>query len=371
MPSFHIQVVGWILLLILLCYYGYERWTCPNSLPAPLSTISVQSTVSNPCPPCPSCPPNVTILVNHTHTVIEHHTVVEMRTARPAVDLTCDLPTLDIAPITLHSEGMPDLRFLWVNGPENRQAMQNWFNDLEKYGIALLRRTLAKRNPDTDVFVDIGSHQGLFMHVAGTLGFQAIGFDMQWLCVRLNRCGSLINGFLRHQVHYVYVSPTADNKSVLADSDTCRGGAQAVDAPTDHSNRMAVYPMHAGKWLRQQGMQIAAVKIDTEGYEPFILETLEPVMDQIDTIIFEISPASWSTFGLTFEQGVERISKMWTTHGFYGVHLVEGGTPMDICNPAEGFVLKDTIRFRKLMEETLAAKRFINVALKRIGMTMC
>jgi len=332
--------------------------------------VQMQSCMS--CPVCPECH-NHTIVVHHnqTLTIIEDHTILEVRTVEPFVHLKCDMPVLDVAPITLKSQGMNDISFMWVNGPEDRPAMQNWFNNIEKYGIALLRRTFEKKNPQTDVFIDIGSHQGLFMHVAGAMGFQAIGFDMQWLCVRLNRCGSLINGFFRHQVHFVYVSPTAENTSVLADSDTCRGGAQAIDAPVDHSNRRPVYPMHVGKWLKQQGVRIGAVKIDTEGYEPFILETLEPVMDLIDTIIFEISPHFWSTFALTFDQGFERIRRMWSIHGFYGVHLPEGGTPLDVCQPAEEFLLMDTARLRKLLDDTLASKRFINVALKRRGTNLC
>src|SRR5690348_918877 len=43
----------------------------------------------------------------------------------------------DIAPIVLNavkSDGLPDLppiEFLWPNGPENRQAMQDWFRTRE------------------------------------------------------------------------------------------------------------------------------------------------------------------------------------------------------------------------------------------------
>lgn len=176
----------------------------------------------------------------------------------------------------------------------------------------------------------------------------------------------MINGFTRHEVHHVYVSPTTDNKPVLADANTCRGGAQVLDAPSD-KERVPVYPIHAGNMLLGRDIRIAAVKIDTEGFEPFILETLEPVMDRIDTIIFEISPHMWSSFGLTFEQGISRISKMWTKYGFTGIHLPEGNVAFDVCNPAPEYIYNDVPKFELFMRATLAKGEFVNVALKKGG----
>jgi len=205
-------------------------------------------------------------------------------------------------------------------------------------------------------------------------GFKAIGFDMQRLCVRLNRCGALINGFLRHEIHHMYVSPSPEsNRSVLVDANTCRGGTQVTDAPAD-KERVAVYPVHAGRFLATKDIHIAVVKIDTEGFEPFILEALEPVMDRIDTIIFEISPHFWNVFGLSFEQGLGRITKMFTEYGFYGVHLPEGDvSSFQVCTPAEEFIYRasDLPKFERFMRDTLSKGIFINLALKKGTATMC
>lgn len=116
------------------------------------------------------------------------HSLHPLHSYVAAHPLTCEMSTLDIAIATQHAAGLPSVSFLWPNGPEDRGAMQGWFNSREKYGIALLERTLLKKNKETETFVDIGCHQGWFMTVVGALGFKAIGFDMQRLCVRLNRC---------------------------------------------------------------------------------------------------------------------------------------------------------------------------------------
>jgi hypothetical protein len=183
------------------------------------------------------------------------------------------------------------------------------------------------------------------------------------------------NGFTKHEVYHAYVTPRpAHNQSIWVNSDTCWGGSQVGIAhdPEKHP-QVEVFPVNPGKELGPEGrnLRVKLVKIDTEGYEPFALETIEPLMRTIDLIIFEISPHFWKEFGLSFEDAFVRIGRLWTVDGFYGFHLPEGDVPFDPCNPDESFMLRTLDQLRVFLQKTLASGQFVNVALRRNGLPVC
>jgi FkbM family methyltransferase len=265
------------------------------------------------------------------------------------------------------------MQFLWIDGPESTQAIENWFNEVEESGVAVYHKILttkrARRDSGKDggpepVVIDIGCHQGYFMAMAGKIGFKAIGFDMQPTCVRLAYSTMLLNSFQKQtEIFHRYVTTRTADAPV---SPTKCSGGTAPNPKQANAESVLVQPIHAGNALleRDPNIQIAYIKIDVEGYEPIVLDTLEPLLagnHGVDAMMMEITPKNYPDYELERNDALTRFKRLFEVHGFKHVYKLPENVGVDVCAPPASWVIADFAAFKTWLEtDNFAINRFVN-----------
>jgi hypothetical protein len=155
----------------------------------------------------------------------------------------------------------------------------------------------------TAIVVEVGVHEGWFASVAHHYGgYQVVAFDMQPLCALLARCTSAVNGAARHVIFNSFVGHGA---APLRVGDGVCGGGLGVGTRPDGATSSTVPPTHLARFfahgarLRAYGipepLDVALLKSDTEGYEPYVLETALPMLARVRNILIEMFPSRWVT----------------------------------------------------------------------------
>ncbi|KXS17262.1 hypothetical protein M427DRAFT_266009 [Gonapodya prolifera JEL478] len=142
--------------------------------------------------------------------------------------------------------------------------------------------------------------------LAGRAGYPSLAFDLQRRCARLFHCAAYWNNYKRHEIRLGYVTDAetaASGKLIEADSESCVGGRSPRQFPSFTGERIMVPPIDLTEFILKRGVQVAALKIDTEGYEPIILRSLVPLLAlrAIPDLIVEFTPYAWSSLGVSVE----------------------------------------------------------------------
>lgn len=194
--------------------------------------------------------------------------------------------------------------------------------------------------------VDVGANMGFFTLLGAALAptHQLLSVEMQPLCTQIVRCALQLNG----------IAPSSNNLTVLNHyvSGTHRGGggrantsgilvpSRACDtmaSPTavggrrpdgrlrgtmknlNSSATIRVSPLALGSYLlarvRAPAERVSVVKVDVEGYEPLVVESLRPVWHLLDNVVIEVAPRSWQYHNLTFDEGVAPLRELVTSQG--------------------------------------------------------
>ena len=101
----------------------------------------------------------------------------------------------------------------------------------------------------------------------------------------------------------VMVSPTA-----AIGGRSPRG--KVLAAPTSNVTKLPVRPIALGHHLLQHfggGRRAAVVKIDTEGFETRVLESLRPAWHLLGDIIFELQVDAWRHHGVSLDDGLRTL----------------------------------------------------------------
>eukprot|EP00966_Prymnesium_polylepis_P244483 5654834-Prymnesium_polylepis.1 len=179
--------------------------------------------------------------------------------------------------------------------------------------------------------------------------------DMQPRCIDLVLCHLAVNG--------VPHSPriAALNRYVAADEDapplqvpsracdsmaapTATGGRRPDGRFRGTQNRLnqtqtsAVYPLALGKHMltkMRSTERIAVVKIDTEGFEPRVLQSLRPVWHFLDGgVVIELQPHSWARNRIDTEEAFGILRDFGAATGFVVVTLPHAA-PIDSATSQE------------------------------------
>ncbi|KAJ3323296.1 hypothetical protein HDU93_002960, partial [Gonapodya sp. JEL0774] len=250
--------------------------------------------------------------------------------------------------------------WIWPEGQESSSAVKEWFDVVEGAGTTLVDRILRHRKlNDTHHFIDVGSHQGIFSLLAGRAGYRSLAFDMQRRCACLFECAATWNGYKGHEIRLGYVTDgetAASGKKVEADAGSCVGGRAPRPFPEFVGEKIMVPPTSLTDFIAKRDIRVAMLKIDTEGYEPVILRSLESLLEKraIPDILVELTPANWNLHGSTIEETLSDVFKsmyeQWgMTASLLQVVPAETKHPLDL----ESFVTP-LLTFESFAEQVLA-----------------
>lgn len=163
----------------------------------------------------------------------------------------------------------------------------------------------------TSVVVEVGVHEGWFATVAHHYGgYKVVAFDMQPLCALLARCTAAVNGALNHVIFNSYIGH--GDTPLIVGNGVC-GGGLGVGWKPDGDTTTKVPPTNLGAFFSDairlaaysipQPLDIALIKTDTEGYEPFVLETALAILPRVRNILLELFPVNWARNSIPEERG--------------------------------------------------------------------
>ena len=213
-------------------------------------------------------------------------------------------------------------------------------------GAIRARQSVVGHATRSSWIVDIGANMGVYSLVGASIApdFKTFAVDMQPDCARLTRCHLALNGLIdRAEVHNRYVTGSASAAPVEVPKDECNsmasptavGGRRPdgrlraksnalLQGRVNRSTLLPVPPLLLGALLRERlptGGRVAVVKIDTEGYEPVILDALRPVWPLIDDLVVELQPHAWRLHGLDVEAAIATLRELVEAHHFRVVTL--------------------------------------------------
>jgi FkbM family methyltransferase len=208
------------------------------------------------------------------------------------------------------------------------------------FAAAIRARQRASPAGPGDWIIDVGSNMGMYALVGASIApsFKTIAVDMQPMCVQVTRCHLTLNNALNRTVvlnNFVSSNATApaiDVPSKFCDSmasPTAVGGRRPDGRMRAHSNAIAqgrfnrselqpVYPIVLGSYVQQRmqrGERVAVVKIDTEGYEPLVLEALRPLWPLVDNFVVELQPHAWTLHKMDVEVVISRLRELVEVNG--------------------------------------------------------
>ncbi len=224
-------------------------------------------------------------------------------------------------------------------------------------------------SPAASIVIEVGTHEGWFSSLAHHYGgFRVFGFDMQPLCALLTRCTSAINGAHQHAIFNSYVGHGEELLNV--GNGVCGGGLGIGDRP-DGITKSAVPPTHLAKFFSSparvaayeipEPLSVALLKSDTEGYEPFVLETALGILPRISNFLIEVFPSRWALNLIPEERGFAVFECLFAA-GFEAVDLprkdIDFTAPgeIDLANLPAGRLHATWTDFKSILDQAKAGK---------------
>lgn len=187
--------------------------------------------------------------------------------------------------------------------------------------------------PMNGFVLDVGTNAGVYTLLASAIApeLDLVGIDMQPKCLEVTECGLrlLHDSALPRNVHLLtrYVSNSADDVAIGVPDGECgvmvsptatRGrspqGKLLGVSPHERNTTLAVVerrvrPIALGRHLLDHfgSKRAAVVKVDTEGFETRVFESLRPAWHLLGDIVFELQPEAWAHHGVRQEDGLRTL----------------------------------------------------------------
>ena len=264
------------------------------------------------------------------------------------------------APFTDAPRGVTSLT-LGVRSYERRRNFDK-IESLSVSGfIAAIER--ARAVSSTPYVLDIGANMGYYSLVAATLGARVVAVEMQPKCFHLTRCHLHLNRVLRNvTVLNRYVArPGLRAAAIRVPRVRCdtmasptavrgrwpSGKLRHGNEPVNASDFQLVEPLIAGEMLLRTlptGTELAVTKIDTEGFEPHVLEALRPVWHLLNDIVLEVQPSAWVHHNVTVASAMGTFRELIALKRYRAVTLPHRNTKRDSFKPVDLDVCKLPVR---------------------------
>jgi hypothetical protein len=223
---------------------------------------------------------------------------------------------IPVAALTAHgAPGGPIQILMPANAPEPPAQVEMDMTRTEAMMTAAYELILVGGAPGTTgrdwlartphAVLEVGVNEGWFAALAVKLGARAlVAFDMQPACARVARCTLQLNGGGGAAVFNRYVGH--GSTPVRVSNDACGPGLGLSNRLTGD---VAVQPVHLGAFFSDRetatrlrlapGFEFPLVKIDVEGFETVVLETLLPLLPRVHNILVEVFAANWLINGVS------------------------------------------------------------------------
>lgn len=193
----------------------------------------------------------------------------------------------------------------------------SWFvnNRAERKVIRLFEHVLSTADPKSDVVIDTGMNAGFYTILSATWGFRVHGIELQRLCHELcatslqaQALGNLVT------LHHNAASNLKGAKSLRVSSDRCKAGTFDI-AASKGGGFDYVRPLSLSRLVAQCGYDtVALVKVDVDGAEITVLESILDVVKKVRNLVFEINTAEeWKVTGVSRDQAARLLSKLINT----------------------------------------------------------
>ena len=203
----------------------------------------------------------------------------------------------------------------------------------------------------------MGAYSLIGASIAPTLNMVSV--DLQPRCVAATRCHLALN-HLKADVLNRYVSNNATAGPIDVPDYTCdsmasptavggrrpNGNLRALSNALmqgrfNRSRLQSVLPLALGTYMHsrlQPNDRIVVTKIDTEGFEPRVLESLRPVWHAMDDVVMELQPHAWRHHNISVDTAIATLRDFMTTNAYKVVTLphAEGARPAatpDLVDP--------------------------------------
>ena len=232
---------------------------------------------------------------------------------------------------------------------------------IEPLSVVAFTQAVA-RSPRGDLAVDVGSNHGAYSVFAAALGAEVLAIDMQPMCARDTACNLLANNMQeRARVLLGYVTGNSAASPIAVPDDECesmaspsavagrwphgavqrktriiQGGDNRTNLLSPTMRLLPVRPLLLGEYIareysrcpddryacdRRRLPSISVVKIDTEGFEVRVLESLRPVWRSIREVILELQPLAWTHATVGADDGLRTLKELMVQRNFEAITL--------------------------------------------------
>ncbi len=185
----------------------------------------------------------------------------------------------------------------------------DWVLNREKHVLENLYRSLSEgkqMKANTCTMIDVGTNDGFYSNMAGAMGCQVWGFEIQRRCMEIAFAALSANKLHSHvSIYHIPVSNTNNDILMLPHSTSACDGLYSLgraDCPQcpkrDEAHHYEKHRFHTVTLdaFVPRGQIINFIKIDTEGHDPEVLEGSEQLFKnhQILNAMVESQPKMWS-----------------------------------------------------------------------------
>jgi FkbM family methyltransferase len=245
-------------------------------------------------------------------------------------------------------------------GPEHRVwLVDDWAhawifgeNNGERLVLRAVHRAASGCPPNGDgaLMLDIGANTGSYSILAAALGCRAIAFEPQPGCRKRLKAAAAAaqqHAGVRRRVHVVpHPVGRVAGQPLRAPERGCRSAAPSVAPPPQNARSDGQHTVTAvaaaaaveqalrRAWPAAPGApraapRIAIVKIDTEGAEVSVLESLRPLWPRIDNLVIETTKYLWPRISnATLRDGHRVFADLFAPPNEFTAALVSDGTQL-------------------------------------------
>jgi len=244
-------------------------------------------------------------------------------------------PVLDRWPLLRSTPGLAQLQW----------ARSDHLATIEPLSVAAVAHAILS-TPNESVVLDIGANVGAYTLLAGALGRRVVAVEMQPGCLEWQRCHSvqldqirgrvrLLNRFVATNEHVAPVRVPKTGCAVMASPSAVVGRwphglrtketrklDKATPAYVRNATRM-VRPIQLADYVRRHFPHARSIvaKVDTEGYEIQVLESMRALWPQLRALVVELQPAAWKFANVSAVRGLETLTALMAEQSMLALTL--------------------------------------------------